>query len=138
MTIGAYAFYQCTSLKEFIMPDGVATLGKTSDNSYYSLYDGKYYSFYYSNIFDGCTSLTKIHFSDALKVIPYRTCYECTKLSEVTLPKNVESIEPYAFYKTSNLRNITIPESTRNIYIYAFQERHYSRCAIVCSSQLQT
>ena len=122
LTIGAYAFYQCTSLKEFIMPDGVATLGKTSDYSSYSVYDGKYYKFYYSNIFGGCTSLTKIHFSDALKVIPYRTCYECTKLSEVTLPKNVESIEPYAFYQTSNLRNITIPESTRNIYIYAFQE----------------
>ena len=122
LTIGAYAFYQCTSLKEFIMPDGVATLGKTSDYSSYSVYDGKYYKFYYSNIFGGCTSLTKIHFSDALKVIPYRTCDECTKLSEVTLPKNVESIEPYAFYKTSNLRNITIPESTRNIYIYAFQE----------------
>ena len=122
LTIGAYAFYQCTSLKEFIMPDGVATLGKTSDYSSYSVYDGKYYKFYYSNIFGGCTSLTKIHFSDALKVIPYRTCDECTKLSEVTLPKNVESIEPYAFYKTSNLRNITIPESTRSIYIYAFQE----------------
>ena len=124
LTIGAYAFYQCTSLKEFIMPDGVATLGKKSGSSYYSdwLYDGKYYSFYYSNIFDGCTSLTKIHFSDALKVIPNSTCDECTKLSEVTLPKNVESIEPYAFYKTSNLRNITIPESTRNIYIHAFQE----------------
>lgn len=124
LTIGAYAFYQCTSLKEFIMPDGVVTLGKKSGSSYYSdwLYDGKYYSFYYSNIFDGCTSLTKIHFSDALKVIPNSTCDECTKLSEVTLPKNVESIEPYAFYKTSNLRNITIPESTRNIYIYAFKE----------------
>ena len=124
LTIGAFAFYQCTSLKEFIMPDGVATLGKTSNYSYYNglLYDGKYYSFYNSNIFDGCTSLTKIHFSDALKVIPSSTCYECTKLSEVTLPKNVESIEPYAFYQTSNLRNITIPESTRNIYIYAFQE----------------
>ena len=122
LTIGAYAFYQCTSLKEFIMPDGVATLGKTSDYSSYSVYDGKYYKFYYSNIFGGCTSLTKIHFSDALKVIPNSTCDECTKLSEVTLPKNVESIEPYAFYKTSNLRNITIPESTRNIYIHAFQE----------------
>ena len=124
LTIGAYAFYQCTSLKEFIMPDGVVTLGKKSGSSYYSdwLYDGNYYSFYYSNIFDGCTSLTKIHFSDALKVIPNSTCDECTKLSEVTLPKNVESIEPYAFYKTSNLRNITIPESTRNIYIHAFQE----------------
>lgn len=121
-TIGAYAFYQCTSLKEFIMPDGVTTLGRTNDSNGWYLYDDKYYHCYHSNIFGGCTNLTKIHFSDALKVIPSHTCDECTKLSEITLPKNVESIEPWAFYKTSNLRNITIPESTKSIYIYAFEE----------------
>ena len=104
-TIGYQAFYGCTQLVEFIMPNTVTTLQTYSSNGARTFYD--------------CTRLNKLHFSNSLKTIEERTCYNCN-LKEVKLPENISSINKYAFYDNPNLRSIRFPESLYHIYEDAF------------------
>lgn len=113
-SIGYQAFYGCTWLREFIMPNTVKSL--PTDNNGYS------YTFY------ECRNLNKIYFSDALTTIPSYTCYYCTSLSDVHLPNNVVSINDYAFAGYSNsagyrnpLKKIEFPASLSSIGNYAFR-----------------
>lgn len=111
--IGYYAFINCSSLKEFIMPNSVTQLG--SYNNYYS-------SDYDTSILSGCTSLKKVHFSEALTTLEQYVCYKCTNLEEVDLPSNLKSIRDYAFYSCDKLRHIDLPSSLDRIDYYAFYQ----------------
>ncbi len=110
-TIGYCAFYLCSSLKEFIMPNTVTKLG-SSDNGYSQDYN--------TSIFSGCHNLKRVHFSDALTTLEQYVCYDCYNLSEVKLPQRLETIRNRAFYNTSSLRNIDFPETLNSIATYAF------------------
>ncbi len=114
-SIGYQAFYGCSSLCEFIMPNTVKNL--VADNS------GRSYTF------RGCSKLNSIHFSDNLTTIPGYICYYCTSLRNVHLPNNVESINQYAFageyYDHIPLQSIDLPLTLRSIGNYAF-----SYCAL--------
>ncbi len=105
-TIGYSAFRECSSLEEFIMPNTVTTL-QTSSSSSYTFYN--------------CTSLKKLHFSDALKTINQNTCYACTALEDLHLPDSLETINAYAFYNTTSLRKVDFPETLRTIEYNAFE-----------------
>ena len=111
-SIGYQAFYNCSSLNEFHMPNTVVELKRYNNNASID---------YESNTFRGCTSLTKLHFSDALTYIPYSTCYDCTALSVVELPNKLRSIERYSFYNTKSLRSIVIPQTVTSIGNNAFE-----------------
>lgn len=108
-TIGYQAFYQCTSLTEFIMPNTVTKLGTYNNNT-----DYRCYTFY------GCTNLQKVHFSDGLTTLEQSVCYDNTKLTDVHLPSNLLSIRDYAFYNTSSLHRIKIPTTLNRIDYEAF------------------
>lgn len=108
-TIGYQAFYQCTSLTEFIMPNTVTKLSTSNGNS-----DRSCDTFY------ECTSLINVHFSDALNTLEQYVCYGCTKLNKVHLPQNLSSIRDYAFYNTSSLRSIELPTTLNSIDYGAF------------------
>ena len=104
------AFYNCTSLQEFIMPNTVTELrcnGTSSSD--------------YCQIFSGCTSLKRLYFSDALTVIPREVCYECTSLQDLHLPENLTTVRRNAFYRASNLRMVDFPEGLKTIEDYAFE-----------------
>ncbi|WP_455587458.1 leucine-rich repeat protein [Bacteroides sp.] len=105
-TIGYSAFYSCSSLREFIMPN---TVTKLESRNNYSNAD------YDSNTFRDCTSLKKLYFSDSLSVIARSTCNNCTSLSEVHLPQNITNLYNGAFYNTYNLHKIDIPETLQHI-----------------------
>lgn len=109
-SIGYNAFYQCTSLQEFIMPNTVTNLNINNSN------------YPYSDIFYGCTDLKKLIFSDAITSLPKRTCYGCSAIRELHLPKNLETIEAEAFYQCSKLRKIEFPSSLRTISSSAFYQ----------------
>ena len=115
-TIGYSAFYQCTSLKEFIMPNTVTTLQR------YNNYSDTGYE---CNTFRGCTSLKRLYFSDALSVLNNTVCYDCTNLSDLHLPANLKNIYSSAFSNNSSLVKIDFPESLTSISRYAF-----SSCAL--------
>lgn len=111
-SIGYQAFYNCSSLNEFHMPNTVVELKRYNNNASID---------YESNTFRGCTSLTKLHFSDALTSIPYSTCYDCTALSVVEMPNNLRTIERYSFRNTKSLQSIAIPPTVTSIGYGAFE-----------------
>lgn len=102
-TIGKCAF-EATSLKEFIMPHSVTSLG--------------------THCFYNCTSLEKLHFSDGLTELGKSTaCMDPSGgvLSEVKLPADLRKLDLYCFYGNKNLRSINLPASLRTIGDYAFE-----------------
>ena len=105
-SIGYQAFYKCSRLKEFIMPNTVKGLG---------------YSNYRSECFYECTALETLLFSDSITLIPDYTCYKCSNLKDLSLPKMLTAIWDYAFYNNAQLRHVVFPETTTSIYPYAFQ-----------------
>ena len=99
-TIKYAAFADCGQLQEFIMPNSVTEMG------------------YY--MFNNNTSMTKVHFSDALTYVADMACRNCTALTEVHLPVNAEIIYRNAFEGATGLRHIDIPESVYMIQFHAF------------------
>lgn len=98
------AFYECTALKEVILPDSLEMLGNPE-------YDGGWYTA--GSIFRGCSNMESIRTesSDAdatfelpanLTAIGKHTFYGCFKNDvKVVIPESVKEIEPEAFYYES-------------------------------------
>ena len=95
-------FYGCSSLKEFIVPEGVESLG---DSSFY-----------------GCSSIEKISFPSTLKEIPcFSNGFEgLPKLKSVVLAEGIEKIADGAFCHHKNLKTIILPSTLKEIGEYSF------------------
>ena len=99
-SIGAGAFYDCTSLTSVTIPDSVTSIG--------------------DDVFNGCTSLTSVTIPDSVTSIVDSAFSNCTSLTSVTIPDSVTSIGSYAFYKCGSLTSVTIPDSVTSIGECAF------------------
>ena len=92
--IGTYAFYQCTGLADFIMPNTVTSLG--------------------SNAFDGCSKLKNLSLSTSLTTIP-ECCFQNTSaLKSVTFPESITSIGRNSF-ASSGLESVILPIGLNNL-----------------------
>ena len=101
-SIGAYAFYECSSLKEITIPSGVTSIEK--------------------NTFDGCSSLQQITIPDSVINIGDDTFYGCESLQQITIPNSVTSIGRWAFCSCRALTQITIPDSVTSIGVGVFAD----------------
>ena len=110
-TIGYRAFYKCYSLQEFIMPNTVKRLIARN----YRIDDE-------CSTFSECTSLRKIHFSDALTTLEQYVCYGCSNLRDIHFPKNLETIRYMAFYRNYALTKVSLPESLKSTADCSFDE----------------
>lgn len=87
-SIGENAFYYCTSLAKFLMPNTVTSLG--------------YGCFYY------CSALSNLSLSSSLTQIPSSCFYHNTSLKNVLFPENLQSIG-YEAFEYSGLENVILP-----------------------------
>lgn len=98
--IGAYAFWECSSLRSVTLPDSVTSIGESA--------------------FGSCGSLSDITLPDSVTSIGESAFFGCGSLSSITLPENVTSIAGGAFDSCSSLRSVTIPASVTYIDELAF------------------
>ena len=93
--IGSSAFYGCGKLDNIVLPEALISIG--------------------SSAFSGCSSLTSIAIPETVKTIDSNTFYSCSNLSDVTLPKTLTTIGSSAFSGCSSLTSIVIPETVTSI-----------------------
>ncbi|GEM_PF-2215041 len=73
------------------------------------------------NAFSGCTGLKKITIPDNVREIGSNAFYECTGLESIALSDNLESIGEKAFYHCGRVMNVRIPDCVRFIGVSAFE-----------------
>ena len=83
-SIGAFAFLECTSLTNVVIPDSVTSIGLGA--------------------FGYCTSLTSVVIPDSVTSIGEGAFYYCSSLTSVVIPDSVTSIGANAFDFCSNLQ----------------------------------
>ena len=88
ITIGNYAFENCTSLASIEISNGVTSIGRSA--------------------FQGCTGLTSIDISKSVTSIADATFSGCTSLTTFVIPNSVTSIGGSAFSGCSGLTEIHI------------------------------
>ena len=100
-SIGAGAFFECTSLTSITIPDSVTTIGRDT--------------------FFKCTSLTSITIPDSVTSIGDFAFENCTSLTSITIGNGVTSIGGSAFYGCTSLTSITIGNGVTSIGGSAFR-----------------
>ena len=100
-SIGAYAFYDCSSLTEIAIPKGVTNIEQWA--------------------FGLCDSLKKSSLPEGVANIGSYAFYSCSSLTEITIPKNITKIEQYVFAFCSKLKEIVIPTGVASIGTHAFR-----------------
>ena len=85
-SIGAYAFYGCSSLASITIPNRVTSIGVSA--------------------FEGCSSLTSISIPSGVTSIERFAFEGCSGLASITIPDSVTSIGNGAFSDTAWLKNL--------------------------------
>lgn len=126
MTIGAYAFSECSGIASITLPNTLVEVGR--------------YAFYKSGIksitfpgsvtsveeyaFSECPGLETVVFENGTenKQIEQYAFYKSSKIKTVTLPNTLTDIGTNAFKQCSSLKEILLPSSINAIGNYAFEE----------------
>lgn len=103
-SIGEYAFMDCDTLTELIMPDGLQVIGEFA--------------------FWGCYNLSEITIPARVTEIAEGTFMGCRSLAKVTFLGPVTSIGETAFYDTRSLKHIDLPDSLTSLGSGAFKQSH--------------
>lgn len=124
-SLPVFAFQNCTSLENIILPD---TLTRILYNAFFNCKNlteidipSGVTEISYST-FAGCSSLTEIAIPSGVTKIDNSTFNGCSKLTEIAIPSGVTSIGSYAFSGCSSLPEITIPAGVTEIGWGAFED----------------
>ena len=122
-SIGEDAFFKCSGLTSEIIPDSVTNMGECAFEQCTSLTSvtiGSGVTSIGSNAFSGCSSLTSVTIPDSVTSIGYGAFYGCSSLTSVTISDSVTSIGGNAFRGCNSLTSVTIPDSVTSIGGSAF------------------
>lgn len=100
VSIGGWAFAECSSLTSISIPNSVTSIGESA--------------------FLKCSNLTSITIPDSVTSVGKTSFYYCSNLTSVTMSDSMTSIGESAFEECSSLANITIPDSVTSIGDLAF------------------
>lgn len=114
VTIGAYAFNYCMSLKNITIPNNVTSIGE--------------YAFYY------CVSLQIITIPSNVATIQMGVFQYCENLTSVSIPNGVTNIGPYAFQYCYQLKAVTIPHSVVSLDTSAFASAYSLQSLVIADS----
>lgn len=101
--IGNYAFFNCYSLTNVVIPENVTNIGVYT--------------------FQGCYSLTSVVISDTVTSIGNYAFQSCSSLASVVIPEGIMSVGTSVFYNCYSLTSIVIPSTLTSI-----GERMFSCC----------
>ncbi|MGM9747082.1 MAG: leucine-rich repeat protein [Paludibacteraceae bacterium] len=100
VSIGAYAFDNCSNITSVTIPNSVTSIGVSA--------------------FYGCSGLTSVTIGNSVESIGSRAFSDCSSLTSVTIPNSVTSIVDNVFCNCSGLTSVTIGNSVRSIGTQAF------------------
>ena len=100
VSIGDYAFYECSGLTSISIPNSVISIGNSA--------------------FRNCSDLTSISMSDGVTSIGASAFSGCSGLISINIPDSVTNIGDSAFSSCGDLTSISIPDSVTNIGSNAF------------------
>lgn len=95
-TIGAYAFYNCTSLKSIELGDGLDELRQ--------------------HVFDGCENLQSIVIPQSVGNILDYAFNNCSMISDISITGNVYKVGDSAFVGCASLENFTVEHNDEILY----------------------
>lgn len=132
-SIEKYAFYNCISLSNFIIPDGCKYLAEFSfaGSGLVTIYIPKSITFIGESSFEGCNKLKYINISKTLTLIPTKAFSRCENLLEINA-SSVSSICPYAFQNCQKLETITFSKNLKYLKEFCFYN-----CKSLCSVTIE-
>lgn len=93
-SIGNYAFFNCTSLTNIIIPNSVQTIGGYA--------------------FTDCTKLTNITIPDSVTSIGNRAFVDCSSLTNIIIPDSVQTVSEGSFAGCNSLTEIQVDSANSN------------------------
>lgn len=125
VSIGAYAFANCSALTDFTIPDSVVSVGEYAffkDVLLETITVGSGVQVIGNNAFELCSALTEVVLpeNNSLIALGGRAFSYCTALTEIALPEGLVSIGNQTFLNCVELRDVHIPSSVTAVGQFAF------------------
>ena len=99
-SIGDYAFYGFTNLKELNIPSTVKTIG--------------------NGTFSVCTSLKEVTLPNGVQDLAGWVFASCTSLEKITIPSSVTNINYECFLNCPSLMDVSIPAGNVSLGVFSF------------------
>lgn len=125
VSIGNYAFADCSELTSVSLPNSITTIGEdafrkctglttmTIPNSVTEIWEGA---------FEDCSGLTSVSLPNQLDEIDWYTFSGCSALTSIDIPATVTYIGDEAFFGCTNLTEITLPAGLLDLGADVFEE----------------
>ena len=121
--IGSFAFFRCYGITEMKIPDSVKTINAQAFNDCKSLKTidlGEGIQVIKDRAFYGCEALESITFPSSLTTLAYNVFSGCKALTEITIPATITSLDTDMFTHCTGLKSVVIEEGVTTIPEYTF------------------